>query len=400
MKRKVIYVKPELKDCSGDLTKQWYVEYQYRDPKTGRLGRFRIYKELNVPDEQERRSAARKIIKALDKKLLSGWNPYEPENKVFEDQIEYHNVARIYSRKRLSNNSIKINFSEFLSEYKLKLAPKSYESYQSKIRLFYQFIELKEMTGNDTQVLNNDLVKSFFRWLIEERNLDKVTVIKYKQNLNALFKYLLKKHLVFENPVYDIPIPPKKIDNKAQEFLAEDRKSLLDLIKSTDPQLYIACLFQYYCAIRPGTELRLLKVKHINFNAGLVTINPVDAKNGNARVIQLPDSFRQMLLERGINNYNKEFYVFSKYGIPGTQPLGKNTLRTRFNYFRDHLGLSKDYKFYSWKHSGAGSLDDINIPLRDIQKHLGHSSPEYTAIYLNRRRGFQNDKIKYNFPEP
>ena len=171
-------------------------------------------------------------------------------------------------------------------------------------------------------------------------------------------------------------------------------------LKKNDPQLYLACLFQYYCATRPGNELRLLKIKQINFHSGLITIKSTEAKNNKSRVIQLADTFRNILLEYGINNFNKEFYIFSKMGIPGLEPLGKNNMRNRFNRYRDALGLSKDYKYYSWKHSGAGSLDDINVPLREIQLHLGHSSAEYTAIYLKKRRGVKNDKIKYEFPDP
>lgn len=244
------------------------------------------------------------------------------------------------------------------------------------------------------------MVLDFFKFLINERSLDKLTIEKYKQNLNGLFKYLLSKKLVYENPMYNIPIPPKKVDYSAQEILKEDRDLLLNVIKREDPQLYLACLFQYYCALRPGSELRLLKVKQINFNNGLVTVRSSEAKNHQTRVIQIADSFRKIIIEFGINNYEKELFVFSKNGIPGTLPVGKNTLRNRFNRFRDALGLSKDYKFYSWKHTGAGALDDINVPLRDIQQHLGHSNAEYTAIYLKRRRGVMNEKIKFNFPDP
>ncbi len=402
MKRKVIYVKPKLIDCYGDLSRVWFVEYQYRNPKTGKLERFRVYKGMGktCTSEKGRRSAAVEIIKEYIEKLESGWTPFQPDDRIYEDQIDYSNVAKVYSRLKRSNNPIKIHLSEFLANTKIEVSAKTYESYQSKIRLFYQFLELRKISDNDISSISNEIVIGFFKYIITERNLDKLTVEKYKQNINSLCKYLLEKKLIFENPVYNIPIPPKKVDFSAQEILKEDRISLLEIIKKNDPQLYLACLFQYYCATRPGNELRLLKIGQINFHSGLIIIKSTEAKNNKSRVIQLADKFREILIEFGINNYNKEFYVFSRLGVPGADPLGKNTLRNRFNSFRDSLGLSKDYKFYSWKHSGAGALDDINVPLRDIQQHLGHSSAEYTAIYLKRRRGFKNDKIKFDFPDP
>lgn len=400
--RKIIYVKPCLKDCYGDLDKPWYVEYKYRDAKTDKLKRFRIYEGLGNEGqtENERQRIAKKIIKEYSNKLEDGWNPFKPENKVYEDQLEYENIAKIYSRTKKTNNPIDLNFSEFLKIQKTKISHKTFQCYQSKVRLFYQYIKLKKLDEADVSVLDNKFIKEFFNYLFSKRKLDKLTAEKYKQIINSLFRYLLNEKLIHENPVYDIDIPTKKVDMSAQEILKEDRKPLLDAIKKNDPQLYLACLIQYYCALRPGNELRLLKINKLNFHSGIITIKSDDAKNNKTRIVQMPEALKKTFIELGIHNFNKDLYLFSKFGIPGKEPLGKNNLRNRFNRFRDSLGLNQDYKFYSWKHTGAGALDDINIPLRDIQEHLGHSSPEHTARYLKKKRGSKNNKIKYEFPKP
>ncbi|MCL2597085.1 MAG: hypothetical protein FWD66_05385 [Paludibacter sp.] len=42
-----IIIYPFLNDRKGDLSKQWYVEYQYRVPDSDKPFRFRIYEGLS-----------------------------------------------------------------------------------------------------------------------------------------------------------------------------------------------------------------------------------------------------------------------------------------------------------------------------------------------------------------
>lgn len=73
----------------------------------------------------------------------------------------------------------------------------------------------------------------------------------------------------------------------------------------------------------------------------------------------------------------------------------------RFNTIRDELGLNKDYKLYSMKHTGAGFLLDVpGITIKDIQEHLGHTDIHSTYQYIKKYRGMTSEKIKHNFPNP
>jgi integrase len=57
-----------------------------------------------------------------------------------------------------------------------------------------------------------------------------------------------------------------------------------------DPQLWLAVQFQYYCALRPGRELRLLKIKDIDFARGLVTVRRAQAKTKSLDMV-IPGNF-------------------------------------------------------------------------------------------------------------
>jgi hypothetical protein len=57
-----IIIFPSLNDRGGSLSKQWYVEYQYRVPDNNKPFRFRIYEGLSSGTAAERRKIAERII--------------------------------------------------------------------------------------------------------------------------------------------------------------------------------------------------------------------------------------------------------------------------------------------------------------------------------------------------
>jgi hypothetical protein len=90
-------------------------------------------------------------------------------------------------------------------------------------------------------------------------------------------------------------------------------------------------------------------VGDIDFHRGIVTISATIAKTDKDRKILLPDVFKEYLKTIWhLDVFNKELYIFGHTGAPGNVPLGKDTLRNRFNQVRDQLKLPKYYKFYSF----------------------------------------------------
>ena len=64
-KKQTLIIYPKLKDCNGDLYKQWYVEYTYTMPGEEKPRRERIYKGLSVGTKEDRKKVANKIIKEV-----------------------------------------------------------------------------------------------------------------------------------------------------------------------------------------------------------------------------------------------------------------------------------------------------------------------------------------------
>jgi integrase len=172
-------------------------------------------------------------------------------------------------------------------------------------------------------------------------------------------------------------------------------------IDECDPQVGLACRFEYYCGMRPGYEIRLLKIGDIDFRRkrSKVTVTSENSKTGRLRKVVVPDVFWDYLINVWhLDNYDRKLYVLGRNGEPGVLPFGKNTLRDRFNRIKNKLGLPENYKFYSFKCTGAVKLARNGIPARAIQHHLGHTKLGTTEIYLNHFDDDETEQIR-NFPK-
>lgn len=385
-----------------ESTKGWYIYFSVRDHRTGKMQPKKISRGFkSCKTKQERYALAKKLITELTEKLKQGWVPWHDPESIYEDEINYQIENQKYSKKRKSTNTIRRKLSDYLAERKLSLKKKSYQTYQSKLRIFNQFLERHKFIDFDISVIDNKIIIKFFKELINERKLDRRSVNNYKIILSAFFNSLLEQKIIYKNPVFGIPRAQKIKDNSPLPILPIDLKRLLTKIEENDPQLYLACLMQYFCAIRPGNELHTLRIKHINFWTGTITISAVNGKM-RERTINIPEQFLEILTSKyKLQNYSKENFVFGNKREPGDKPIGNNSLRVRFNAIRDSLGLSKDYKLYSMKHTGAGYFLDVpGISIKDLQEHLGHTNINSTYQYIKKYRGLTSEKIKHRFPDP
>jgi site-specific recombinase XerD len=77
-----------------------------------------------------------------------------------------------------------------------------------------------------------------------------------------------------------------------------------------------------------------------------------------------------------------------------------NTLRERFNKYRDRLNLSPSYKWYSFKHTGAGKLLESGASIAELMNQLGHTDIASTYRYIRQHFGERSEHVRNNFPNP
>ncbi|WP_372650993.1 tyrosine-type recombinase/integrase [Draconibacterium sp.] len=403
MRRKKLFRTPYLYDAGGDISKSWWIEFGYRDPKDGKMKRKRYQEDLSLLKTKKARYAkAEELIRIYTAKLNKGWTPLDDikNQVVYEDELEYHEAARVYGRKRKANKNVRFYGSEYILHVKKSKAKKTYESYRGKIREFIAWLEKNKLVDNDLSTFDNTIIIKFFDYLIEDRQLARRTVEKYRITLAKFFGYLERRNVIMDHPVHDIDIPETDEDFSAMPFLDDDMERILPVMREQDPQLFLAALLQYFCFVRPGNELLNLQVKHINFGARTILIPRSIAKKRKERVIDIPTQLFEVLQQHGIHTFGKELFLIGPFGRPGTRQIGTNTLRNRFNNFRDDLDLSKSYKWYSFKHTGAGKLLESGATIVELMNQLGHTDITSTYRYIKQHFGERSAHVRESFPSP
>lgn len=391
---------PHLNNSGGDVSKDWYVEFSIRNESSGKMERKRIYDGFKDLDTYElKMEYAGKIIRDYTERIKSGQISTRKLIE-YEDELMF-DTNTFKSRKKLGKeNTFCVLASNFIVYKRSEVNNKSMQSYKSKLRAFQNFLEKYNLHDKQITYIDNSIIIRFLKELAEKDDLSKGSIEKYQQILHSFFIYVIREQKIkMQNPVLNIPRLGKVVDQSAPGLPPKIRKLLQHKIMNADPQLWLGCAIQYYTAIRPGTEMRLIQLKNINMESRTITIRNFLAKNDRTETVDIPGQLYSLLLEWNLENYDQELYLFGKDGIPGDKAIGKNSLRMRFNKFRDELNLSKEIKFYSWKHSGASELKDAGANMYEIQRHFRHKSVSTTEKYWRKRLGGMKGDIKNKFPD-
>lgn len=399
-RKKTIITLPHLVDAAGDVNKVWFVEYSCRNPYTDKLERFREYAGFKkLKTAKERYALGEKIINEIKGKLENGWTPFEQKKLTYQDALINQMFADRWGREREALPTIRMYLSEFLESKKQTVIQHSYQTYRSKLRIFAEWAEHQELDKVHVSCITRDNVCEFLSYLVNESNVSKRTILKYKQILHGFFDYMMKERsIAITNPVHDIPNMGRITDEAPHPIPEQVRKILITYMRQHDPQLWLLCQMEYYCAIRPN-ELRQLRVKDIDFEHRTIRVPCTISKNRLTEYVNMPAQLYDVLVKSGFDKLNPEWYVFSCDGQPGNKMLGKNNFRFRFDRIRNRLGISAKYKLYSFKHTGGVELVNAGIDTWELQRHFRHKSIDTTEKYIRRNFAVASEKIKNHFPD-
>ncbi|MCC5613363.1 hypothetical protein LC612_43480, partial [Nostoc sp. CHAB 5834] len=239
--------------------------------------------------------------------------------------------------------------------------------------LMFEFFDTLSVGGR----LHNNMLgfwKGFFTFFIEREMLTRnvCTGIK-KVKVDAS-----EDHRPFDGP-------------QAQEI----RKAIL---ATGDEQLWLFCQFIYFLFLRPGEELRYLKVGDIM--ADQVRVTSSTAKNAKTGFVDIPAALEKLIQQYRLREYKHTDYVFTEHHHPGPKHVGVNYFYKRHVKIMKALNLfGQDYDLYSWKPTGAIVLYRATKDIMLVQRHCRHSTPNQTYTYL-RKYGlvFEGQRV-VDFPE-
>lgn len=399
MSRQKLIIMPKLHDYKGDLKKQWFVFFSYRNPNTGKMQRFREYKGFSAyKTKAEKYQWAQSLIEELRIKLKNGWNPFTGDEKVvYNDNLEYQHVAKEYGRQRSSIRDIRYYASQFLDQKKKEVRPSTYTTYKSKFRYLEKFLEKKDLAGSHPAVFTKVNAEAFIDYLQGERNAGNKSINEYTTLMRSLWNYMVEQNAIREN-VFSRVKRLKSKSNKPRIYNDTLIGKLKAIMERMDPQMLIIIKMIFNCLIRPG-ELRKLKIKNIDFARGRIAIPAEIAKTNKQRIVDVPDYFLQDLIEKKYDKAPGNYFIIGVDGEPSARMVGRNYMYSRFRKIREEAGLSQEYWLYAWKHTGMVELKLAGTDWLEIRNQAGHQSLDQTIEYTQELMGVSSAKIKRDGPK-
>lgn len=387
MRTKNLISYPKYNRNNGDLTKRWYVEFSYRLPSDDQLHRYRSYSGLCSGSANERDEVAKKLIEYYTEYLKSGKYLNQEPNLNPLKESETHRPEQQKWMECKKSLMVEPLVLRYLAYIRPNLRKKSFQDYKAKLGIFTDWVT-KNFENTTVPMMQRKMLIPFFEFLSSDRGLCRRTNEKYVQVVRAFFTYCEDIGVRDEdtNPINRIPKFGQVIDCSTGVFDADERVRLRNAIKNKEPFLWLACEMLYYCAVRPGTEMRLLKVGDINFETRNICIRAELAKNKMTEYVGIPSVLFEYMIELHLDMFDKDLYIFGRCGVPSSQPMGHNTMRNRFNSYRELLNISADKKFYSWKHAGAISAAQNGATVFELKDQLRHKSVMTTEEYLKKRQ--------------
>lgn len=386
MRTKQLISYATLNDAGGDLSKNWYIDYSFRLPNDDQVHRYRVYTGLCAGTAQQRHRRATKMIRRINDYLKSGEYlnhelNYNPVLDHEDHRPEQRRIKQLEDAARIS-----ALLPRYIADIKNRLRKKSWQTYQSKLDCFSRWLQDQLDNMALTKIQRKDLLP-FFSYLASERGISSAGVHSYTTTLHRFFDWLedIEVREIDSNPVKKIPNYGQVVDRSPEVFTPEEARKLKEAIAPSDPYLWLMCELQYYCCFRPGTELRLLKVGDICPDDHTITIRAEYTKQKQTVTVEIPDIVYKDIERLQITNHPKDYYIFTAEGIPSRRPIGYNTMRVRFNQYRDALHISKSKCLYSWKHTGAISAYQNGANMSEIQDLLHHNWIGSTEHYLKKR---------------
>ena len=248
-------------DAGGSLKEKWYIEFYARNPRTGKMERQRKFKGINkFHSLKQRKEAAEEMRMYWTDKLRTGWSPFTDTNIIYDDNLEYQTFIKNYRVAKSKNGTFRFYASKYIDHIANEVEDTTISTYRSKLRLFDAWLEGQDIKDADISCITHSVMVRFFVFIIEERELSKVSVDNYRILLSAVFDYVRKERKQFPNPCIELPGTKRINDSSADPIHEDDIPIFKKAIKEQDPQLWLAICLEYYCFLRPRKEIRFLRI--------------------------------------------------------------------------------------------------------------------------------------------
>lgn len=269
-----------------------------------------------------------------------------------------------------------------MSQKKNEIELETYKTYNSKFNVFCDWLSSRQLLSANINKTDEKVVTQFIHYIVNERKVSKKTAHEYKELLKTTCKHFVRIGILKKNPFDFLPRVKYKADTKKPQILPDH--VLFEMKKyflQTNKQMWLVCMFLFYCFIRPK-EMRFLKIGDIDFTNGYITVRGEIAKNDKTQSVIIPDVLLQYLISEKYHLLDRNILLFNNCKCKNNVPVGRNYFSNQFRKMRKDINIDFDYKFYSLKHTGGVKLKKSGADLIEMKKQFRHHSIEQTYQYI------------------
>ena len=312
----------------------------------------------------------KKRIEATIQCLEDSGKPYTADDIVVAYRLSHHDKHSL------------LVFSHQLTEHLKRIGKhRLAETYTSSVNSFLRFRgEQGDICLNE---IDEDMVKEYEHYLLEDCGLCRNTSSFYNRNLRAIYNRAVKKELIIDrHPFADVYTGVDKTAKRA--ILIQTVKEIKDLDLSKDAEM----------AFARDLYLMSFDLRGISF-VDLAMLETDQLRNGYLTYSR--HKTRQKLeikWEKQMQEIVDRYHVKgSRYLLPILSEGGGNIRQQYLNALhRMNVQLKKIGKLvncpiplttYTARHCWASAAYRLNVPIPSISQALGHDSEKTTLIYLN-----------------
>jgi integrase len=235
-----------------------------------------------------------------------------------------------------------------------------------------------------------DLLEEYYHWLGKERGLSSNTIRKHHILLHTSLQAACRLGLLRSNPV-DLAVPPRFETGSASYYNPEQLGTLLQMV--TGHALELPVRLACSLGLRRG-EILGLRWRDVDLEEGILTIRRTRTTMGSVVVEKAPKTvvscrtlsiaaledlmellqlLREERKERGIPCGENDLLVLDTMD----RPWHPNVLTTTFSNFVVKHGLPS-VTLHGLRHSFASVASNARVPMYQISRAMGHSSPATT----------------------
>jgi len=351
------------------LSKEWFVYYSFRDPKSRKLKR-----QSHIKAGANRHKSMRvrlKVLKTLQRNLFllleNGFNPYEDNTTNKErflgkqektiDQTEIVSIKPATTSNKeqqveidkievINEISISEAFKFGLEIKKRELNSNSYNGYVSHINRFEKWLTEKELNDKGISTITKPLAIEYLNSVLHvssSRNRN-----NYRASISSLFTTLEDNELIKDNFVKKIK-NLKTTPERNKTYTPKMQKDIYEYMQKNDPILLLFVKFISYNLLRP-IEVCRLKIEDIDVNDKKLYVK---AKNKAVKIKIIPDHLLKEIPD--LCEMDRKMLLFTPTKIGGEWEANETNRRDhfskRFKEVKVFFNLGADYGLYSFRHT-------------------------------------------------